>query len=123
MASKNTPSLTPQAQSSVPDMEIRTVSSLTGCDNVQSDCNMEEVEEEMIETQPTDLNSQEQHQKQQYEETLWGYLYPGTSAVSRIDFVKSKSVYRIGRAAKDQSGNEIDFRFNGFPKISAYHRF
>lgn len=63
-------------------------------------------ETELQETQPvehTELSSQEKRDKEAYEASIWGFLHPCSTAVSRIDFLKISDTYKFGRDARINS--------------------
>ena len=104
-----------EQQASIPDIQMSEQNLEEGDISIHTD-KTEEDEAPLQETQPVDeepLSSQEQREKEEHESSIWGFLHPCTSAVSRIDLFKGKERYTFGRDPKS------DFVFNA-AKISAY---
>jgi ser/thr/tyr protein kinase RAD53 len=58
--------------------------------------------------QPTQLVSQEQQQTAM-DAHLWGFLIPCSPELMRVDFMRIKQTYRVGRNAGEGFGNDIIF--------------
>ena len=79
------------------------------------------VSEEVVETQieATQLATQASSQdaNRRVDNHLWGYLIPCSPTLHRLDFMKGRREYKIGRNASRQIGN--DFVLPGM-KVSEY---
>lgn len=66
---------------------------------------METQPDSQIPTQTSSADSQETPRRT--ENHLWGYLLPCSPSLTRIDFLKTKKSYQIGRNAGRSVGNDF----------------
>ena len=94
------PQTTSIADISMSDASVDSVHSSAASQDRDQINESQEEEEEYQETQPVDVpeqSSQEKREQEEYEATLWGFLHPCSTAVQRIDFLKTRDTYTFGR--------------------------